>query len=92
MVFVTLGRGGWSGGGRLGGGVLRGRFTVTHVDRPAGVWGWRLVFLGVPVRVGHTVAADGSGTRVTVELSAVWPVPLLYAPVVVWALHRLTRV
>ncbi|WP_330461195.1 SRPBCC family protein [Streptomyces sp. NBC_00820] len=73
-------------------GVLRGRFLVTEVDEPKGTWTWQLVFLGIPVRVGHTLTPHGTGTRVVVELTAAGPVPLLYAPMVDWALHRLTRV
>ncbi|MGV9341180.1 SRPBCC family protein [Streptomyces sp. NPDC003688] len=73
-------------------GLLRGRFTVTEVDQSHGTWTWELIFLGIPVQVGHTLSAHGTGTRVVVELTAACPVPLLYAPMVHWALHRLTRV
>ncbi|MEU4112333.1 SRPBCC family protein [Streptomyces sp. NPDC048208] len=73
-------------------GFLRGRFTVTEVDRPKGAWTWKVAFLGIPVEVGHTMTPDGTGTRVAVDLTAPVPVPLVYAPMVDWALHRLTRV
>ncbi|MGA5323289.1 SRPBCC family protein [Streptomyces seoulensis] len=73
-------------------GFLRGRFEVTEVDEAKGAWAWKVNFLGIPVLVGHTMRPQDTGTRVAVHLTAPVPVPLVYAPMVDWALHRLTRV
>ncbi|MGW2211658.1 SRPBCC family protein [Streptomyces sp. NPDC001781] len=73
-------------------GSLRGRFEIIEVDEAKAAWAWKVDFLGIRLLVGHTMEPLGTGTRVAVHLTAPVPVPLLYAPVAGWALHRLTRV
>jgi len=76
-----------------GPGGLRVRFTVIEVNDtgPVRTWSWRVEALGVHMRLDHSVAPHGSGTRTTARIDGSALVVLLYAPIAQFALRRLVR-
>ncbi|MFF8731955.1 SRPBCC family protein [Streptomyces sp. NPDC015171] len=71
-------------------GGVRARFVVTAVDEAGRTWSWQVTAVGVQMTLRHTVVPHGTGSRAVLDMTAPWPVPVLYAPLAGWALHRLT--